>query len=28
MEQFMQTVATQRAAEEAKVKQFINTIQR
>ena len=28
MEQFMQTVATQRAAEEAKVKHFINTIQR
>lgn len=28
MEQFMQAVATQRAAEEAKVKQFINTIQR
>ena len=28
MEQFMQTVATQRAVEEAKVKHFINTIQR
>ena len=28
MEQFMQIVATQRAAEEAKVKQFINTIQK
>ena len=28
MEQFMHTVATQRTAEEAKVKQFINMIQR
>ncbi len=28
MEQFMQTVAIQRSAEEAKVKHFINTIQR
>ena len=28
MEQFMQIVATRRAAEEAKVKQFINTIQK